>query len=318
MSERFGPSEPEVTNQQLESRFGDEEETLASLTEGEVRLVGSIDEQFPDIINTHRNVVDLAEVDLSGKRIALHKNANQAVEISYHGHNLLAIFKPYDGEDEKFKFGEFNHQFYPREYAAYLISRHFGFDIVPPTTIREVNGRVGSLQQFLAPPSYLPGNKALESPSEAELDSVLANPDLMKMQLFDHILGNADRNRDNFLIKMNQDNRIATGEQGQLIAIDHGVTLDDRYYQMAAKFEAVKGPYIFLTYDNETQQPVTSKIPDELRVLLEEGLDHRDLLSNDLAKIDGLEPEEIQLMWQRATQLVEKGIFVSPLNAEII
>jgi hypothetical protein len=112
------------------------------------------------------------------------------------------VFKPKGGESKRFR----KLEQYKRERAAYLVDLFFGFHLVPPTVIREIDGEVGSAQEFI---------------QDAEMGvayyfEVTENPDLireaLKMDLFDYIINNADRSPDNWLVK---DNRI--------VAIDHGI-----------------------------------------------------------------------------------------------
>lgn len=101
-----------------------------------------------------------------------------------------------------------------RERAAYLISRFLGFDFVPPTVIKVINGEEGSLQEFVedAQTRY---EASVEDIDQYELD---------KLRVFDCLVCNSDRNMGNYLIK-----------DRKIFAIDHGFTLDP---------EGLQHPYI--------------------------------------------------------------------------
>lgn len=312
MGELPSPGPEELISTESTSRFGNEMEILEELTNGEAHILGSIDEQFPGIISRHRNEVDITEIDLTeGKPI--HLSSAQTVELDLGGNKMLAVFKPFDGEDKDFQSAEFPHSFYGRERAAYLVSQHFGFDIVPPTVVREINGRIGSLQQFMPPEEYLPGQKAFENVSDDDLDAIQQSEDIMKLQLLDHILANPDRNRDNFLVKVDGNGRVESKDP-QLVAIDHGISFDDRYYRTAANYEAINGPYIFLTYDNMSRSPRSTPVPESLSVKLRFGLEDVDNLKVELGRVDGIEEGEIEKLQLRAEELIRGGVFLSPLN----
>ena len=110
------------------------------------------------------------------------------------------VFKPVQGEISHFNFGVIAGSLYKRERAAYLVNRFLNFDLVPPTVIREIDGVLGSLQQFIndAEPGY-------------EIDDSKHQLLYWKMQIFDYLIGNADRHFGNFLVKSDR-----------LYAIDHG------------------------------------------------------------------------------------------------
>lgn len=116
------------------------------------------------------------------------------------------IFKPADGE-QRYLRDEIPHgSYYLRERAAYLINRFLNFDLVPPTIIREIEGRVGSLQQFVTD-----AKEGYELPEIWREDKY--RNDLIKMLIFDYIIWNTDRHSGNFLVK-----------DGKILAIDNGLS----------------------------------------------------------------------------------------------
>ena len=109
------------------------------------------------------------------------------------------VFKPHTGHDQKAQ-----REYISRERAAYLISRFLGFDFVPPTVIKIVNGVEGSLQEFIE-----------DAKTRAEVDYFEIDPsEKVKLAIFDILIANNDRNSGNYLIK-----------DGKIIAIDHGFSL---------------------------------------------------------------------------------------------
>lgn len=109
------------------------------------------------------------------------------------------VFKPHtDYED----FPNRKRYFLARERAAYLISRFLGFDFVPPTIIKLVDGKEGSLQEFVEDAQV--GYEAQNIPKEERI----------KLRIFDNLVCNTDRHGGNYLVK-----------EDKVFAIDHGYIL---------------------------------------------------------------------------------------------
>jgi len=109
--------------------------------------------------------------------------------------------------------GVFKTELYQNERAAYLIDRFLGINLTPPTTIRNLDGEVGSMQEFI------PDAKMLnEIVTWADYNSFREKhrEEFMKMWIFDLIIGNTDRYESNFLF---------SGDV--LYAIDHGRSLSN-------------------------------------------------------------------------------------------
>lgn len=110
------------------------------------------------------------------------------------------VFKPHFGyKPERINF------YISRERAAYLISRFIGFDFVPPTVIKVVDGKEGSLQEFVE------NAQVGEEVRHEEIDQ----SERSKLKIFDSLIGNIDRKGDNYLVK-----------GGKIFAIDHGLSLE--------------------------------------------------------------------------------------------
>ncbi len=115
---------------------------------------------------------------------------------------LSAVYKPRRGERPLWDFPEGT--LCLRERAAWLTSDALGWEIVPPTTLREGSRGLGSLQFFV---DHDPERHYFT------LDETFA-PQLQRMSLFDVIVNNADRKGGHCLID----------ETGHLWGIDHGIT----------------------------------------------------------------------------------------------
>ena len=89
---------------------------------------------------------------------------------------------------------------YKRERAAYLVDKFLGFNLVSPTTIRNIDGEVGSLQKFIFDAEEL---KTLEGFYYKEFNTRTEErkQELIKLWIFDYIIWNKDRHGGNVLIK---------------------------------------------------------------------------------------------------------------------
>jgi hypothetical protein len=115
---------------------------------------------------------------------------------------LSAVYKPRRGERPLWDFPEGT--LCLRERAAWLTSDSLGWEIVPPTVLREGERGFGSLQFFV---NHDPEQHYFT------LDESFA-PQLQRLALFDVIVNNADRKGGHCLID----------ETSHLWGIDHGIT----------------------------------------------------------------------------------------------
>lgn len=121
------------------------------------------------------------------------------------GPRTLAVYKPRRGEVPLRDFP--SGTLYKREVAAYRLAQAIGWDIVPPTIVREdAPHGVGSLQLYVEP-STEPG-------AQFERLRVSHQADLTRMALFDLLANNADRKGGHCLL----------ATDGRLWGIDHGLT----------------------------------------------------------------------------------------------
>lgn len=91
------------------------------------------------------------------------------------------------------------------ERAAYLVSAIVGFNFVPPTVLRKIDGEEGSLQEFVEDGRFL---------DEVEPSEELKNG-LYKYWIFGHIIRNMERSDWNLLV-----------EEDKVISIDHDASFD--------------------------------------------------------------------------------------------
>jgi uncharacterized repeat protein (TIGR03843 family) len=150
-------------------------DNLTILTEGEMRVTGRL-------------------VDAS--------NATLYATVTLNSQELICIYKPIAGERPLWDFSEGT--LAHREFAAYLLSRDLGFDVVPLTILREGPYGPGMVQQWI---------DIDESIDLAEFFSS-DHPKLRQMAIFDSIINNTDRKIGHLLPV---DSEIVFG-------CDHGVT----------------------------------------------------------------------------------------------
>jgi uncharacterized repeat protein (TIGR03843 family) len=124
------------------------------------------------------------------------------------GREQLAVYKPRAGEAPLYDFPDGT--LFLREIAAYQLSKELGWNIVPPTVMRDGPHGIGSLQLYVEPmseseswdPRQFWGRCALE---------------IERIVLFDHITNNADRKLSHCLRDV----------RGKVWGIDHGLTFNE-------------------------------------------------------------------------------------------
>ncbi len=187
----------------------------------------------------------------------------------------LAIYKPQRGERPLWDFPDGTLCY--RELASYLTSRELGWDLVPPTIVREGPRGPGSFQLYIdhdPEVNYFSLTEAMR-------------PQLLRLSAFDYIVNNADRKGGHCLID----------SSGHLWAIDHGIT-----FHSAPKLRTVIWDF--------AGQPVPDPLLDQLDRLcasLDEGE------SAFRASLDGtLTPHEIRAFQARVRHLLKFRRYPNP------
>jgi hypothetical protein len=123
------------------------------------------------------------------------------VSVSYEDTELTAVYKPQSGERPLWDFPDGT--LCQREVAAFLTSHELGWDIVPPTVLREGSRGLGSVQFYIEHDPQVNYFGFDES----------AAPQLMRISAFDCIVNNADRKGGHCLVD----------SQEHIWGIDHGI-----------------------------------------------------------------------------------------------
>ena len=222
---------------------------------------------------TDDNLLTLTNGDLNVTgRLVDASNATLYATAVLNEHSIICIYKPIAGERPLWDFADgcLAH----REYAAYLVSSHLGFDLVPLTTLRDGPYGFGMVQQ------WIDIDEAIDLAQFFATD----HPKLRAMALFDAIINNTDR-KIGHLLPVNDH---------LVFGCDHGVTFhaDDKLRTVLWQW---------------AQEPFTSeeilllqRAQSEIKGTLGE------LLSPLLTKI------EIEQTERRIKELLEAGTFPLP------
>ncbi len=126
------------------------------------------------------------------------------LSVEYEDVQTMAIYKPRKGERPLWDFpdGTLCH----REVAAFKTSHELGWEIVPPTVLRDGPHGLGSMQFYI---DHDPETNYFSFDESVR-------PQLKKLSLFDYVVNNADRKGGHCLLD----------ETGHLWAIDHGITFN--------------------------------------------------------------------------------------------
>ncbi|NWG16276.1 MAG: SCO1664 family protein [Chloroflexi bacterium] len=129
------------------------------------------------------------------------------ISVAFEDVTLPSVYKPQRGERPLWDFPEGTLCY--REVAAFLTSQELGWQLVPPTVLREGPRGLGSVQFYIEHDPEL--NYFSFEPSMI--------PQLRVMAAFDYLVNNADRKGGHCLV----DN------QGHLWGIDHGITFHSQH-----------------------------------------------------------------------------------------
>lgn len=150
------------------------------------------------------DLLERADVEVLGL-LPYASNATLLVKAALDGRESLAVYKPRRGERPLWDFP--SGTLCLRERAAFLVSDDLGWDIVPPTVLRDGPAGYGALQIWI------------DEDESADVRQVVAtHPDaLMRMVLLDAIANNTDRKAGHLLIDT----------ENRLWGIDHGICFSD-------------------------------------------------------------------------------------------
>ncbi len=215
----------------------------------------------------------LSEWPITG--IGLHPGGSNyvfVVRLTDDDEEVYGIYKPAAGERplRDFTYGTLHN----RELSAYVVADELGWPSVPPTVVREGPHGVGSVQLFIDADF----TKHYFNLRDERLD------DYMPIAMFDVLINNADRKGGACLLDAD----------GQLWAVDHGLTFNPLARRRTVMFEFNGTPY-----------------SDELLQSLDGFVSTLDDTEADLRKIlaDTLDDHEIDSLVRRGKEMLDDRSF---------
>lgn len=191
-------------------------------------------------------LLETGPIELVG-RVVESSNATFVVQVGEGDEAVMAVYKPERGERPLW---DFEPGLYKRERAAYVLSDHLGWDLVPLTVVRDdAPAGVGSVQLFVD------GDHR-----EHYFTLYDSRPDLhdamRRMAVFDCVANNTDRKSGHVLL----------GPDDQLYGIDHGLCFaaDFKLRTVIWDFGGEDIPSDAL----EAIEPLADAVPDALASLL--------------------------------------------------
>jgi len=192
-----------------------------------------------DPIDTADALVVLTEGDIEVLgRMPYSSNATFLADVEHPRALVQGIYKPGQGERPLWDFPD---GLYQREVAAFALSDHLGWDLVPPTVERDGPLGHGSLQLFIPAVFDLHYFDLVEDENH--------HPTLQRLCVFDYVTNNTDRKGGHCLID----------GQGRIWAIDNGLSFHTEFKLRTVIWE----------FGGE---PVPAAVLDDLQRLLDEPL----------------------------------------------
>ncbi len=190
---------------------------------------------------------------------------------------VQCVYKPRQGE---IPLGDFTAgTLCQREVAAYLLSEMLGWNLVPPTVLREAEYGLGSVQLFIPHDPKIHYFNVRYSASHAGF--------LRRLALFDYIANNADRKSGHCL----------EDSEHKLWAIDHGICFHARYKVRTVIWEF-------------SQEPVSTELLAELECCARRLVAPEESSTHRLHRL--LSEAEWESMQERLQQLLYTGRYPRP------
>jgi hypothetical protein len=192
-----------VKDEQKQSPLEDDFETEASADEttpDEDPVLDSVSVTIENVLEA----IEKGDIEIEHGSIRWSSNYTFLLSVRYNDLLIPCVYKPRIGERPLWDFPDGT--LCQRERASFLTSEFLGWQLVPPTVLREGPRGVGSLQFYVE-----------HDPEQHyfSFDDSL-KPQLVYLSLFDCIVNNADRKGGHCLID----------SSNRLWAIDHGLTFN--------------------------------------------------------------------------------------------
>ena len=228
----------------------------------------------PNYLEAITRLLHTGEIGVVGQ-VAWGSNFTFLVQIEGDYGEIPAIYKPARGEQPLWDFP--HGSLADREVAAYLVSQNLGWELIPPTVLREdAPAGPGSLQLYVD----VDPDRHYFTFSQEEKGR------LRPTVLFDIIINNADRKSGHILF----------GEDDHLWLIDHGLCFHDE-----EKLRTVIWDF--------TGESIPDELLDRVR-LLRDQLGSENDVYDDLSQL--LTRTELYKFRERIDQILRSPIFPSP------
>jgi len=190
---------------------------------------------------------------------------------------LPAVYKPQRGENPlwDFEWGTLC----KREAAAYLLCSALGWQLIPPTVLRDGTRGLGSVQFYIDHDS--------DMHYFTVQDDARFAPTLRQLALFDFIVNNADRKSGHCLI----------GADDHLWAIDHGLCFHTEYKLRTVIWEF-------------SGEPIAPELREDMLTLRQQLTDPEHTVAQQICQL--LQPDEGKALLARLQQLIRKNCYPAP------
>ncbi len=221
------------------------------------------------------------EIEIEGL-IPWSSNATLLVTVRDDEFSTMGIYKPQRGERPLWDFpaGSLG----KREVAAYLVCEALGWDLVPPTVLRQGPYGLGSVQFFV--------HAQKDAHFFTIQDDAAYADDLLRLAVFDVIANNADRKSGHCLV----------GRDGHLWAIDNALTFHAEY-----KLRTVIWDF--------AEQPLPEEVVTSLQDL-QEALGESLTLPRALCRL--LSDDEVCALRRRVQALIQAGRLPKPGPGRVV
>lgn len=231
-------------------------------------------------------------------RLVVASNATFLCTISLDGVQEACVYKPIRGERPLWDFP--HGTLAEREVATYLLAAATGFDLVPPTILRDGPFGRGMCQRWvepaadaelvdIVPPDEIPPGwlRVLEAYDGAGAEVALVHADdprLRVLATFDAVVNNADRKAGHVIVS----------EDGRVYGVDHGLCLH----------EEEKLRTVLWGWGGQPLAAASVELLDRLEAALNGPLAQR------LAEL--IRPAEIRALHERIHRVRESGVHPEP------
>ncbi len=220
-------------------------------------------------------VLEKGEIDTEYGILRWSSNYAFLIAVSHDGTQVTAVYKPQRGERPLWDFPDGT--LCMRETAAFLTSRELGWEIVPPTVLREGPRGVGSIQFYIDHDPEI---------NYFTFDESFV-PQLKRIAAFDYLINNADRKGGHCLLD----------SQGHIWGIDHGIAFNSVH-----KLRTVIWEY--------AGQPVEDDLLEAIACLYSALDNPENPYSKAMRRL--LSPPEIKAFQNRLRHLLKQKRFPSP------